>query len=1091
MKFNLIGAAMAALLLIGCNAAMIAQSTDASLSGIVHDPQNALIPNAKIVATEIGTGQVHSTISGGTGNYTLTNLPIGDYRVVVSEPGFKSEVIPSITLHVNQVAALDFTLQLGTVSQEVVVTTELPLLNTESASVGQVVENTSIESQPLNGREFWQLVSEVPGVTYTPGGEGTSIGGGSIRANDVAVQINGTSQQWNGWLLDGADITEYENGGTGVQPNVDALSEFKVFSANMPAEYGHTADVVTVTMKSGTNAFHGTAYEFIRNDALDAHDYFARASKNILKRNQFGGTVGGPIRKNKIFFFNDFEASRQSQGEVFSLIVPSDAMRTGNFSADPKTIKDPQTGQPFQGNMIPTDRISNQALFFLNYLPTQSQANFNKNQPVNILKGDTKIDASLTAKDQLMGRYSIVDNIEQDPNQFPALGSQNLHSRAQNVTLSETRILGDHWLNELRYGYYRDYFLFGGILSGTDFDTEAGIAGYQQEEIQPSFPWITLSGYSSFDGSFDGNFPKQNRVQTWQYSDAVSYTKGKHEVKFGGQLWDQHHTFVHGQGESGEFEFTTQYTGDAFGDYLLGLPAVMYRSYPLTVYGDKGQEWAAFVQDTYRITNNLTLDFGLRWERNPFFQGIDGVTTGMDWNTGQIVVPEVDGHLIRPNDQAVTAVLLPVYSDRLIGTDALGLPLSIRKTGPGEWAPRLGFAYKPGGTQKLVIRSAFGIFPIFLDTNLMQNASEAPPFLIAQTINNTVPTPDFDWADAFEGQPLVAPNPNPGTPCPGTTLVLLSCVASSFATAPTQMQHTYEEQYNLSVQSQLRKDVSLTVGYVGSHTTHGQLYEVPFNVPNPGPGAVQSRRALPQWSEIQEELSNSIAHYDALQASLEKTFSSGYYSLLSYTWSRCFDNGSGESAPIDIQLLPENYAVCNTDITNNLTWSSIFNLPFGKGGKFASNAGGVLNTLIGKWQIAGILTDHTGLPYTPVLSSDVANIGVSGQWPNIIGDPKVAHPSAKEWFNPAAFGIPTQYTFGDSRRNILRAQGLVDFDTTLKKNFTLSKENEMEFRFEAFNLFNHPTFAAPNATIGSSSAGTISSTLNNNRIFQAALKIFF
>lgn len=1088
MKFKLINATVTLLLIFGYNAAMHGQSTNASLSGIVHDPQGALIPNAIIVATEIATAQSHRTASSRTGNYTLTNLPIGNYRLEVSAAGFKSEVVPSVALHVNQAAALDFSLQIGTVSQQVVVTTELPLLNTQNSSVGQVIENSSIESQPLNGREFWQLVSLVPGATYTPGGEGSSIGGGSIRANDVAVQINGTSQQWNGWLLDGADITEYENGGTGIQPNVDALSEFKVLSANMPAEYGQTANVVTVTMKSGTNSFHGTAYEFIRNDVLDAHDYFATASKNILKRNQFGGTIGGPIRKGKIFFFNDFEASRQSQGEVFSLIVPSDAMRSGIFS---KTIKDPQTGQPFPSNTIPSYRISPQATFFLKYLPTQSQANFNQNQPIDILKGDTKIDAALTANDQLMGRYSIVDNLEQDPNQFPALGYQNLHSRAQNVTLSESHILSSHWLNEAQWGYYRDFFLFGGILSGTDFDTEAGIAGYQQEEIEPSFPWITMSGYSSFNGSFDGNFPKQNRIQTWQYADTVSYTKGKHDIKFGLQMWDQHHTFVHGQGQSGEFEFTTQYTGDAFGDYLLGLPDVAYRSYPLTVYGDTGREWAAFAQDTYRVTDNLTLDYGIRWERNPFFQGIDGVTTGMDWNTGQIVVPMRDGQLIRPDDQAVTAVLMPVYSDRLIGTDALRLPLSIRKTGPGEWAPRLGFAYKPSGSERFVVRSAFGVFPIFLDTNLMQNASEAPPFLIAQTINNTVSTPTFNWADPFQGQPLVAPNPNPGTPCPGTTLVLLSCVASSFATAPTQLQHTYEEEYNLAVQSQLRKDVSLTISYVGSHTVHGQLYEVPFNVPNPGPGAVQGRRTLPQWGEIQEELTNSIAHYDALQASVEKKFSSGYYSLLSYAWSRCFDNGTGESAPIDIQRLPENYSVCNSDITNNLTWSSIVDLPFGRGRKFLSGSGGVLNSIIGNWQLAGIFTDHTGLPYTPVLSSDVANIGVSGQWPNRIGNPNVANPNPHEWFNPAAFGIPAQYTFGDSRRNVLRADGLVDVDATIKKNFTLTSEKNLEFRFEGFNVVNHPTFNAPNATIGSSSAGTVSSTLNNNRIFQAAMKFFF
>jgi hypothetical protein len=1091
MQSKLMSVVIAALILVSCSVASFAQSTNATLSGIVHDPQGAVIPNAAVVATEIGTGQVHQTLSGGSGAYTLPNLPIGDYKVVVSAEGFASEVIPSITLHVNQVASLDFALRLGAVSEHVVVTTELPLLNSETSSVGQVIENTSIESQPLNGREFWQLVALVPGASYTPGGETTATGGSSIRAGQVAVQINDTSQVFNGWLLDGGDITEYEQGGTNIQPNVDALSEFKVFSANMPAEYGHTPDVVTVTMKSGTNSFHGTAYEFIRNDVLDAHNYFAVNAKNPLKRNQFGGTIGGPIRKNKVFFFSDVEDSRQSQGIVFANIVPSDAMRTGDFSADSKKIVDPTTAQQFPGNIIPPDRISSQAQFFLNYLPTQSQADFSETQPLDIIKGDIKIDAALTAKDQLMGRYSVADNLEQDPNQFPKLGFQNLHSRAQNVAVSETHIINDHWLNEVRAGYYRDFFLFSGILSGTNFDSEAGITGYEQTQITPSFPWITMSGYSSFNGSFSGNFPKQNRIQTWQYADTLSYSKGKHEIKLGGQLWDQHHTFVHGQGQEGEFEFTTQYTGDAFGDFLLGLPAIVYRSYPLTVYGVDGHEWAAFAQDTYRITPNFTLDYGIRWELNPFFQGIDGVTTGFDWNSGKIAVPMKNGQLLRPDDQAVTPVLLPVYSDRLEAASSLGLPYSIRKTGGGEWAPRVGIAYKPGGTDKFVIRSAFGIFPIFLDTNLMQNAAEAPPFLIAQTINNPAGTPAFDWANPFNGQPLVAPNPNPGSPCPNTDLVLLSCVAASFSTAPLQMQHSYEEQYSLEVQSQLRKDVSLTVGYVGSHTVHGQLYEVPENVPNPGPGAVQPRRPLPQWSVIDDNISNSMALYDALQVSLEKRFSGGFYSLLSYTWSRCFDNGSSEGAPVDLQLLPENYAVCSYDMTNNLTWSSVYDLPFGKSQRFASHPGRFLNAIIGDWQLAGILTDHTGLPYTPVLSSDVANVGVSGQWPNRVGNPGVANRTAKQWFNPAAFAAPAPYTFGDSRRNVLRADGLVQLDATLKKNFTLETGKDMEFRFEGFNVVNHPTFNAPNATIGSSSAGIVTSTLNANRIFQAAVKFFF
>lgn len=1091
MRLNPTRILAVSLLIIGCYRSVSGQSTNATLSGIVQDSQGAVIPNVTIVATEIGTGQSHQATSSGGGNYTIPDLPIGDYKVTASASGFKTVVINSITLHVNQTAQLDLKLEVGGVADRVVVTANIPLLTTESSSVGQVVDHQSIESQPLNGREFWQLVALVPGASYTPVAT-TNSGGSTLRAGSVNVQINGTGSVFNGWLLDGADITEYEQGGTNIQPNVDALSEFKVFMANMPAEYGHTPDVVTVTMKSGTNEFHGTVYEFIRNDVTDAHNYFATTSKNILKRNQFGGTFGGPIKRNKIFFFTDLEAARQSLGVVFSDVVPSQAMRTGNFSADAKKIIDPTTGAPFPGNIIPANRISSQANYFLKYLPTPSQAAFTTAQPNDILKGDVKIDAALSSTDNLMGRYSVADNQEQDPNQFPALGFQSLHSRAQSVAFSETHTLGNYWLNEARAGYYRDYFLFGGILTGTDFNAAAGITGYEQTQIQPSFPYITMSGYSAFNGSYSGNFPKQNRIQTWQYADSLNYSHGKHNVKFGLQLWDQHHTFVHGQGESGQFGFTTQYTGDAFGDYLLGLPALVYRSYPLTVYGIQGHEWAAFVQDTYRATPDLTFEIGLRWERNPFFKGIDGLTTAFDSQNGKIIVPMHNGQLLRPDDQAVTAVLLPVYSDRLVGTDVLGLPDSIRRTSwVGQWSPRIGFAWRPNGSDRFVVRSAYGIFPIFLDSNVMQYAAEAPPFLIAQTLNNTVPTPNFDWANPFNGQPLVAPNPHPGSVCPGTNLVLLSCVASSFATADENMQHTYMQQYNLAIQAQLRKDLAFTAGYVGNHTVHAQLYSVPTNVPDPGPGTVQNRRPYPQWGQINTDLTNAMALYNALQTTLEKRFSSGYYGLISYTYSKCTDNGTSEGAPITLSLLPENYAACNYDMTHNLAVSSVYDLPFGRGRMFLTHANRLANAILGGWQIAGIFTGRTGQPFTPVIGSDVANTGVSGEWPNRIGSGKLAHPTAHQWFDPTAFTIPAKYTYGNSRRNILRSDKLVDLDATVKKDFSFSESKILEVRIEAFNLANHPTFAAPTATIGTSSAGTVTSTLDANRVLQGALKFFF
>ena len=584
-------------------------------------------------------------------------------------------------------------------------------------------------------------------------------------------------------------------------------------------------------------------------------------------------------------------------------------------------------------------------------------------------------------------------------------------------------------------------------------------------------------------------------------------------------MWVQRHSFYNGQSEEGVFGFTTQFTGDAFGDFLLGLPATITRSYPLTLYGNQAIQWAAFVQDNYRMTSNLTLNLGMRWEYDPFFRGVDSetsaflpsTTTGFNNSAaGSVVIPtDSSGALLDPTAQPETAALTPLFSDRVVGTAALNLPQAIRKTGPGLYVPRVGFAFRPGGNDRTVIRGAFGLFPIFLDTNMTLQWAHVPPILIQQTISNPVASPtfvnsaatgEFYWSNPFQwlGSSLVAPNPKPGSPCTGSNwpggagAAWNSCQQPAISSAPVNFNHTLMYLYSFAVERQLLKDMSLNVGYSGNKTSHNQLISVPENVPTPGPGNVQSRRPYPQWGTASIGLSDGDANYNALQLTLEKRMGSGVYALVSYAWAKCMDNGSVESAPPTLTLLNQNYGLCSYDITNNLTLSSVYQFPFGRGRAFLSDSNAVTRALVSGWELAGVLTDRTGQPYTPTLSSDVANTGASGEWPNRIGSGKLAHPTAALWFDPTAFASPAQYTYGNSRRDILRSQGLVDVDATVKRMFSLGgSERQLEMRFESFNLANHPTFSAPNATIGSSSAGKVTSTLNANRIFQAAAKIYF
>ncbi len=1069
--------------------ALLAQSSNATLSGFVRDNSGAFIPKATITVEALGTHERYHATTSDTGAYTVVDLPVGDYKITTTAVGFKAALVPKVTLQTAQAAELDITLPVGAVSEEVVVTTTLPQINLEDSSVGQVVEGRSIEAVALNGRQFWQLVALTPGATYTPGGEGTRTGGSSLRSSSVNVQINGTGFIFNGWSLDGVDITEYEQGGTNVQPNVDSLAEFKVLSANMPASYGHTPNVVSASMKSGTNSFHGVVFEFLRNDAADAHNYFARTNKNILKRNQFGGVIGGPIRKDRVFFFSDFEETRQSSGITYQDIVPTDAERTGNFGALTKKLINPLTGMAFPGNQV--GPISPQSRYFLQFLPTTAQANFSAPQHQTILKGDGKVDVVLTHLDHLMGRYSIQDSDELDPNQFPALAVQALHSRAQNIALTETHTFGSKWLNDAKFSLYKDIFLFGAVLPGTNFLANAGITGFEQTQLQPSFPYITLSGYSAFNGSGQNNLPKSNRIRTWQYDDTVTYSSGRHSVQAGLQFYHQRHTFFNGQGQEGEFMFTTKYTGDAFADYLLGYPASVVRAYPLQLYGSTGNWFDMFVQDDWHPRSDLTLNVGLRYEHQPFYNGLNGQANAFDYTNGKLIIPTQNGgQLINTLAQPEEPLLYPLFSDRLESTESQGLPQSIHRTGPGVLAPRLGLDYRVNGSDKTVVRAAYGLFPIYFDSNMSLQWVKAPPFEIIQTVNNTT-TPSFNFQNPFNGQPLVAANPTPGAVCAGTTAVYNSCVMPSIWTSPVNLKHTYMHQYNLAVQQQLMSNLSLELAYVGNNTLHNQLISTPDNVPAPGPGAIQARRPFPQWGVFNLGNTYGVANYNALQAKVEKRYSNGFQVLGSYAYSRCMDNGSSEAGPQAIGQLRQFYAPCDYNLKHVLTISSVYTLPFGHGHYLLGHSNAVVNGALGGWEVAGIYTARSGLPYWPILSSDVANNGEGSEFPNRIANGTLPNPTPTQWFNVSAFTAPAAYTLGNSSRNILLSDPLVTLDATVKKVFPIHDALNAEFRLEAFNVANRPTFSAPNATIGSTSAGTVTSTLNANRTLQAALKINF
>jgi len=1107
---------IAALLLSGASSTM-AQISNASLLGTVTDSSGAVIAGATVEIKNVATLTTRSTKTSGSGQYVIPDLPPAHYSIAVTMAGFKTSNIPDIELTVAQQALINVTLEVGASGQQVTVESTPPMVETAQSIVGQVVNTAAVEQVPLNGRNFWQLTNLTPGATYTPGGQGTATGGGSVRATVVNVTINGTAPNMIGWYLDGSFISEMQRGGTMIQPNVDALQEFAVESSNTPAEYGHTPNVVNVALKSGTNELHGSAFEFLRNSAFDARNFFYKppvgSTQTIepLRRNQYGFAVGGPIRKDKTFFFADYERTGLLQGVDFNNIVPTAAERTGNFAqllsgSKPITIKNPTNGyQPFPGNIIPAILIVSQANFFLPYMPPANtvQGATSYAAATNDLiqhqeRADIRIDHQFSPATTLMGHYSINNNDESDPNQYPAVGFYALHSRAQNATVSLVHIFSPKWIGDARISYYRDYFYFGTAMQGTNVDQQAGIQGFNDTTSVYGFPQITITGYSNYTGGPFDQRPKQNRIRDWQYADNISYSSGKHAIKFGFDWIHEDAGFINGSNAVGVFNFNGGYSGDGFADFLLGYPNNVTRDYFKQLNGDYADFPGMYVQDNYRVREDLTINFGMRLELNGFYNGIRGQKSAFDYSNGKLIIPSS----IDPQVQLLTPSLEQLFSDRIEYTNQVGLPSSIQSL-QKNWAPRLGLAWRPFGSTKFVIRAAGGIFYAFPDSNTINNTVATIPFIASATVfNDSAPAaPTHTWANFFQGQPNVTPNPTPGQPC-SFGLTLISCATPNVDTGSIVNRSEMLGEWNFAIQYQVTKRSSIDIAYVGNKTTHLNQ-NISTNDPVPGAGAIQNRRPYPQWGTFTYAEFQGNANYNALQAKYEVRDWQGLTTLLSYSYSKCIDSGTLQGGTT-LLLLHQYHAPCDYDLRQAFAGSFNYALPVGKGKQFLGDAHGLLNQIVGGWQMTGVVTLRTGLPFSPTINGDNANTGVGTQYPNVIGTPSyVGQPSC--WFyvasNPscvalassatAAYAVPAQYTYGNATRNSLRANGLKEVDFTMMKFFPIGEKRSFQFRAEMFNILNHPTFSAPSTAINSSSGGQISSTLNAARIIQLALKFQF
>jgi len=1058
--------------------AAVAQVQTGRIVGSVADSEKAALPNATVTVTEAATNQTVTVTTNERGDFVVTPLNPGFYRVSVSRAGFQKTVINSVEVQVGQSARVDVVMKVGEVTSTVEVTSSAPLLDTESGTLGHVVTNTQIVNLPLNGRSFYELARLTPGAALLPGG-GNLL---RIRANfSSGTAISGVRGRQTTFLMDGVDITDHHQGGTLIHTSIDALQEFKVQQSAYSAEFSHAGGLLNGSTKAGTNAFHGGLFEFLRNDKLDARNFFAR-EREVLKRNQFGGTFGGPVSlpklyngRDKTFFFASYEAMRERQGLVFNSIVPTAAMKRGDFSAlTTRRINDPATGAQFTNNVIPAARLSPQALFFAKFIPDPNTPSGTfTHSPSRQLDTDQftlRLDQSLTESHRLFVRWSWHDNRLNEPHAFPALGYAPLKTRGQNIVASMSNTFRQNLVHEFRFSYLPAIVDLEAYLQGTNFNKDAGIRGFEETSrpgVVGSFPDFSWSGYAAMNGSAFDQRPKTQDLKVYEWTDNLTWIKGRNIYKFGTKIRRWVPLFTDSKQYQGQWTFNGSISGEAFADFMLGYPRQVTRAFPADTFGGEGNYYHFYFQDDVKVNNRLTLNLGMRYEYSPWLKGYRGQLGTFDPKLAKPVIIGSRGEQIDLSAQFAGASSFALFKDFIQTSSQAGLPLSITSPDKKQWAPRLGFAWRPFG-ERTVLRGGYGIFYETENTDGRVN-NNMIPFKLDETAFNDQTPATRTMADFFLGRALT------------------TTAAPSLGPTYTKLRMGYDQHWNFGVQHELFSGTVVEVDYVANKGAFLNGTNA-ANTPPAGAGAIQTRRPYPRFGTINYFSQDVSTIYHSLQAKLEKRLSAGFWYLLSYTFSKSIQH---QNAPATGGNTAWERSLTDFDIPHNLAASWGYELPVGRGKRLLNGANGFTNALLGGWQVQGIVVVRSGRPFTPTISADRANIGIGGQRPNRLSSGKLDNPTVERWFDVSAFVLPAQFGYGNSGANILREDRFKTFDFSVFKQFRITEGSQLQFRAEAFNVTNTASFNAPNTQVDTTAGGRVTGTASLPRQIQFALKYNF
>lgn len=1027
------------------------------LVGNVEDSSGAPIPGATVRAVNAASQDTYTAATGGDGLYTFEFLRIGTYTVTASKDGFQTVTKQNVIVDTNQTVRADLTLPVGELSQHIEVTSITPPISTDDASVKEVIAQKSISDLPLSGRDPLQLAITTPGVIQGPKSSTTGIPPGEdfIGAGSREIQ--------NSISLDGISIVNNLITVASFHPSVDAIQELEVQTGTYPAQYGaYLGAHLNLVTKSGTNDFHGAVYEFFRNDALDARPYFSK--KVPLRQNQFGVEVGGPVwipklydGRNKTFFMFDYEGLRQIRSSSSLATTFTDKMRAGDFSEVPQLFY-PNTKIPIPGNQIQS-LIAPQAAAYLQWFPKANAAGIVSNLIATYPNNDHwnqeigRVDQNLGDKARLFFRYANLDEAIYggQPNPFQATTIPDV---VRNWVAGYTQTITPNIVNDFRVGKNSlntdalNYWYVNGL---NDAGTQLGIPGFTADTINnsPGVPAISISNYVG-TGSGGTNWFQSDT--TWQGADQFTWTHGAHTLIAGADIRKLITSRIAVNSTLGQFNFDGHATGNAAADFFLGYSSLVQT--PAPQVRNTVAEWrdGFFVTDNWHATKRLTLNLGLRYELPTVPYTVNGYATILNSSLTALVPanpPQPGFELIGPNHK--------------------------------DFAPRVGVAYRL--TERTVFRAGYGIYYNPNQTNTFTFLSANPPFAFAASYPSSA-NPTFA-------------NPEPAGA--GSTPSKTPNVISPNFDLPTPTMN----QWSAGVQQSLWSGAALDISYLGSQTVHlDRSYYI--NTPRPGPGVVQKRRPYQNFGDIRIINNDEDSNYQGLSLSLRQRLSHGVTALVSYTWSHALDastDSNGGGFPMNPFNWKQDYGNSNWDIRHRFVGSFTYDIPF-----LRSSSHAFLRTVVGGWQVNGILIAQTGIPFNVIASNDYTNTGRANQRPNLIALPSVNCGSGHltNCIGMNAFELPSNFAWGSAGRNILRGPGYWNLDLSAFKDFAIKERLKLQFRAEFFNFTNTPAFANPAATLPGLSKGvysyagvnpgtfgTISSTIHDNREIQLALKLVF